>query len=133
MPSPISKTATAQIDWYPIASGTIRKGMTCTVSSGNAAESTGTDIWGIALDDADYSNIKKRGVRLHRLGAGIVPVLCSDSLSAGATVQPATDGVAALTVGGATTMAFLVGRLVEAGAAGGLAGCDVSIATQTMA
>lgn len=129
----ISKTFTDMIDSFPVGAGdTIRKGMPCTVSSGNAAETTGTNAWGIALDDADGDNPKKNSVRLHRFGRGIVPLLCSGSINAGATVKPAADGAAALTVGGATTIQQCLGRLVEAGVTGGLSGCDVGQASMTV-
>lgn len=129
----ISKTFTDMIDSYPVAtSTTIRKGMPCTVSSGIAAETTGTNAWGIALDDADGDVAGRNSVRIHRFGRGIVPLLCAGSINAGLTVKPAADGAAALTVGGATTIMQCLGRLVEAGVTGGLSGCDVGQASMTV-
>lgn len=130
MAKPTEKLDQKRISAYPVAT-TVRKGMTVKIVSGVASETTGVDAEGIALD-AGSSAASRNFVRVHRFGAGIVPVLCSASISAGATVKPATDGVAAATVGGGQNKIQVVGTLVDAGASGQLAGCDLGNRSHTV-
>lgn len=127
MAKPTEKTFAHMIDPCLIEPGeTVRKGMPVKWHTGNTiAETTDPDAIGIALQAGDGDNPMTKWCRVHRLGAGIVPVLCSDTIAIGADVGPATDGVAAVTVGGGDTLGQSLGTLVDAGVAGGLAGCDV--------
>lgn len=129
----VNRTENGIIKRFVVATGqSVGQGIPVTVSSDEISVATGatSEVVGVAYETEDGVWPATEGdyVDVMLLGSPcIVPVkVAAAGVTQGKAVKAASGGVVDATVGGATTVLYAIGNVIETGVSGDLVGCNLA-------